>query len=583
MSLSGHALEYQLAAAAPEEAMERLLAAFPNKPLQTRASLLELFERERELFVGSSLRFLREGRTGHGYRFLLTQLLEKGVFVDVLLARAQGDIGEAADMMRAAMRLEPQFDIKLMRWILDSAHKEYVVNLAQNTEALLEILSQASPGNRMLPVVVQFLRNNGGHVRSKAALIMAQRSQRVDLALADADPRVRANAIKALWGLDTPNARRTLRAALEDSHNRVRGNAILGLFRMGDLSVVPELLAMARHGEPNFRATSAWVMGESRDRAFLPRLQELAADSEDGVRKSAGRAMEALAVAAEESAIESSLPVRVLRVSDAGKGRKRITLCVQLEGLGGERSLSARVAENGEPVSDVQTRRVEHNSLALGLVLPEAWPDEIQVAIRRLMAVKRDVDRLAAVCYSERSTRTVAPKLVFSSVPQWPSRRAPNADAMESAAVGIRALLATPTGLAAHSDIVLFASDAAGLNEASVAKVAQEADRQGTFVHVVAGPGTEPEVGGLLRKLCAESGGVYFHALEAANYARLTESLYYGLSQQVEVIYRSAAGEGSWGLELEILSGDSIGRTKVKMEEPPALASSGERVWFAFG
>jgi HEAT repeat protein len=583
MGPSGHALEYHLGASPPDEAMERLLAAFPNKPLQTRTALLELFERDRELFVASALRYLEEGRTGHAYRFLLAQLLESGVFVELLLERAQRSTPEAAGIMRAAMRLEPQFDIRLMRWILDSAKSEMVAVLARKTETLLDLLSQASPGNRMLPVVVQFLRNNGGHVRSKAALIMAQRSQRVDLALADADPRVRANAIEALWGMDTPNARRTLKLALDDAHNRVRGNAILGLFRVGDLSVVPDLLSMARHEEPNFRSTAAWVMGESADRAFLPRLNELAADPEAVVKEAAARALKKLETSIKDSPLESALPVRILRVADLGKGRKRLTLCLHIEKHGGGASLHARVTENGEPVPEVQIRRTEHASLALGLALPEAWPDEIQAAIRRLLAIKRPSDRLAAVCYSPRSARTAAPKLVYSSVPHLPSRAAANADAMAGAAGAIAALLDTPTGLAAHSDVILFAQDAAGLGPAAIARLSQKADQLGAFLHAVAAPEAAPEDVGTLGELCSASGGLLLPAANPAAYPKTIEALYHATAHQTEIIYRSpAVSGGPLRIEIEIISGGTTGRARAELHGGPTPSPGGERIWHCY-
>ena len=46
--------------------------------------------------------------------------------------------------------------------------------------------------------------------------------------LSESDPRVRANAIESMWGVDTPEARTLLNFAVSDANNRVAGNALLG-------------------------------------------------------------------------------------------------------------------------------------------------------------------------------------------------------------------------------------------------------------------------------------------------------------------------------------------------------------------
>lgn len=52
--------------------------------------------------------------------------------------------------------------------------------------------------------------------------------------LGESDPRVRANAIESLWGVDSPEARTLLSFATNDANNRVVGNALLGLYHLGN-------------------------------------------------------------------------------------------------------------------------------------------------------------------------------------------------------------------------------------------------------------------------------------------------------------------------------------------------------------
>jgi HEAT repeat protein len=48
----------------------------------------------------------------------------------------------------------------------------------------------------------------------------------------------------------------------------VVGNALLALYRLGDEDSITKLVAMGSHESPEFRATAAWVMGETGDTVF---------------------------------------------------------------------------------------------------------------------------------------------------------------------------------------------------------------------------------------------------------------------------------------------------------------------------
>ena len=107
-----------------------------------------------------------------------------------------------------------------------------------------------SDGARIFPFVVRLLRHANPHIRSKAVLMIGRGNHSprwVRERLADTDPRIRANAAEALWGVETAEARELLQSLVHDSNNRVAGNAILGLYRLGDYSMIPEIAAMARH------------------------------------------------------------------------------------------------------------------------------------------------------------------------------------------------------------------------------------------------------------------------------------------------------------------------------------------------
>ena len=89
--------------------------------------------------------------------------------------------------------------------------------------------------------------------------------------MGDADPRLRANAVEGLWGVETEEARELMLAALHDASNRVVGNALYGLYAMGESVSLAETIKLAAHPLPVFRATAAWVMGETGIGGFATR------------------------------------------------------------------------------------------------------------------------------------------------------------------------------------------------------------------------------------------------------------------------------------------------------------------------
>jgi HEAT repeat protein len=71
----------------------------------------------------------------------------------------------------------------------------------------------------------------------------------------------------------------------------VAGNALLALHRLGETASVAALLKMAAHASPMFRATAAWVMGQTQDARFLQALGRMESDSDENVRRNASQAI----------------------------------------------------------------------------------------------------------------------------------------------------------------------------------------------------------------------------------------------------------------------------------------------------
>jgi len=130
-------------------------------------------------------------------------------------------------------------------------------------------------------LVGPLLHHPDPRVQSKATLLVAKGNKDVKwvrLCMLDRDARVRANALEALWEMDTKEARGVLLEALNDPNNRVVGNALLGLYRINEPGFVDKIVEMARHPDEKFRSTAIWVMQKSGDPRFIPALTQLLED-----------------------------------------------------------------------------------------------------------------------------------------------------------------------------------------------------------------------------------------------------------------------------------------------------------------
>src|ERR1035437_10930718 len=103
--------------------------------------------------------------------------------------------------------------------------------------------------------------------------------------LGESDPRVRANAIESLWGVDSPEARTLLNFAANDANTRVVGNALLGLYYLGESSVLADVVKLAAHDSALSRSSAAWVMGVAGDPRFAETLRRMISDPDAVVRK----------------------------------------------------------------------------------------------------------------------------------------------------------------------------------------------------------------------------------------------------------------------------------------------------------
>lgn len=162
-------------------------------------------------------------------------------------------------------------------------------------ERMLELLPRIARPERLLPLLDRIMPSSSTRVRSKAWKLYAAASADLRWAMEqveDADARVAANVVEALWRANPSNLLREifLKAARQE-RNRVAGNGLVGLFVLNDPMAKEIIERIAQHDDSNFRATAAWVIGRVCWREGAVFLRDLGRDKTEKVRVHAERSM----------------------------------------------------------------------------------------------------------------------------------------------------------------------------------------------------------------------------------------------------------------------------------------------------
>jgi hypothetical protein len=253
------------------------------------------------LFVLEGLHVLIEADDSAGYRFLAVLLVNSPSVFQELTERWQFTKEEAVKVARGLQRVDQNFDTRLAALLPDRHYsiRQFALE-GERVERALEILDDISPGRRIVSIMHHLTDHKDPKISSKAALLIGKRLQSFAWArrvIAEStDPRLRANAIETMWGVNTPEAVELFRGCLADWDNRVVGNAIIGLHRAGHSETKQLVAGIAANSNPKLRMTAAWAMGQIRDAALASVLNPLAKDGNAEVRRSALRSLRQLQI-----------------------------------------------------------------------------------------------------------------------------------------------------------------------------------------------------------------------------------------------------------------------------------------------
>jgi HEAT repeat protein len=267
------------------------LEAYADDPASAAQSLQALITEDQKVFLRASA-LLRAERDKPGFQPLIQLLAKNTGVIQQLCDPNLLDKEASIDLAQLIAGIEPGLDGKLVRLLPARGADTSDPAKTLAAERVLELLEAISVSNRVVPMLAHLVHHPNGRLRAKVSLLISRWTRNVRAAedrLDEKDARVRANAVEALWGDKTNRATAVLWRALNDVNNRVVGNALFGLYKLGEQSVIPQIVSMATHETPIFRATAAWTMGQTCDPQFLPLLEKMTRDLYASVRKSAAR------------------------------------------------------------------------------------------------------------------------------------------------------------------------------------------------------------------------------------------------------------------------------------------------------
>ena len=264
---------------------------FETDASASRAQIRNLMDNYRDLFYQTSIEILKTAPDSRGAQYLVALLVSNGMLLEALCSP---DLSreEALALGRSARRVDPMIDVTLARSLADSAVGG-AVHVADPAR-LMDILCEIADPSRITSSLMRMMRHPNPNLRSKAVKMIGRGSKSAKWVMGrlnESDPRVRANAVESMWGVDTPEARELLNFAANDVNNRVAGNALLGLYHLGEPSVLADVIKLTGHESALFQASAAWVMGETGDPRFMDALRPLISGPDSMVRKRAFTAM----------------------------------------------------------------------------------------------------------------------------------------------------------------------------------------------------------------------------------------------------------------------------------------------------
>ncbi len=274
--------------------LQGLVDDFQSSSALFKRDMRRRLEKDAPSFLRSACRILKAGAKGPGALYLMESLWGNPVLAGSLLDPALLSLDAAIGLAKRWAAFDPMLDIKLLHLGFPTdggAVRDIDIVRAKRVLALVK---EMPPQRHILFPLVSLLRSPDPDVRARAATLYGRASRNVEWVrsrLAEADPRVRANAVESLWGERSEAAQAVLKEASRDRHHRVAANALIGLDQAGAREVAASLKKMAASEEPMARAAAAFAMGRTGRGEYVPLLEAMLKDSGQHARSQALKAL----------------------------------------------------------------------------------------------------------------------------------------------------------------------------------------------------------------------------------------------------------------------------------------------------
>ncbi len=495
-----------------------LVDEFAQNPPQAGKTMRNLQESDTIDFAKHGLELLKTLPVSPGSNYILTLLLRVPSILE---------------------KLDSRFDIRIVKKITSTAANADRLD-TKTAERMLELMSAFSDASRSLPVLAELLKHPNPRVRSKAVLLAGRvkgKAKLPDSNVPEKDNRVRANAIEALWGNSSPEARSILLAAVTNTDNRAAANAALGLYKLDDTRSIAIVFEMSAHPAPLFRCSAIWVMSETQDPRFLKTLAKLIADADTRVRHLAFHVL---------------AKIRKNKVSLLN-GPKLIVSAAEVEcSMATQRKLRVSVcSEDGKPASRIagiqfaleENKRVvtsysvQEAARAIGIAMP-ATVDPASLQQKRIQ------DQWTILTYSPDATASGLAGAAQALITKIANQKAQ------------RYLLVIDGPVSGQSSLNETEADALLL-------LAKSGDIQ---VHSLVVATADSIVNPHLQKLCQNSGGSVVRVAAVNEIAGALEGLLGALSTSYEVTYDSNSVASTSSLSIQIYSQQGCGEQTCEMQ-----------------
>ena len=549
-------------------ALAALVRDFDREPVGNRQRISDFLSHQPEVFYRAAIEILKKETGSRAAQHLLA-LLTSGELLFRALSDPALERERAAELARYAHAGNPAVGTRLARHLADAinANAAFAPGMA---ERVLEIISDFSEGKHLLPSLMRMLRSENPYLRSKAVLLIGRAARSLNWIkrrLQESDTRVRANAIEAIWGVDTVQARELLEWAARDGNNRVAGNALVGLYRLGETSALTSLLKMAGHDSPAFRRTAAWAMGQSGDPRYAEVLGRMITDVNGHVRKGAFEAVRRVRTAMGQVSQTGEWPVAAAPgPRDPRTGERRVSVAVAAyDGRESPRVLPVQfiLAEEGQAVWSYRVvEKMAPGPLTVLFLFPRNLEKHWNEFSLRCLAWKRSTDLWSAVPYAGCEERTdpgelelptfVASSIAATRVFEKTPKRADCTGfwtAIERAALSGNA--------AGQRHMIVLAPDEIGGNPDDNLVATVHASR--TTMQVVS-----TSANPVLREFCQRANGRFRQVKDASGIENAVSEAYLCLLARYEIRYQSPSADGA-SLKVRVHTPAGWGETTVEL------------------